>query len=117
MAVNNTFLQSVFLPSTLSDRELWPCNHQIDSYPLSGTYCVLLTPILSTPILSPPRLERWKKNDYVSKNISPSSDDEEEEEEEEEGVDIQYMVGDVTRPQCAGTEDAIVVHCVGVSIM
>ena len=69
------------------------------------------------------RLAYWKRNDYTSKNISldSSSDEEEEEEEEEkevaeeeeEGVDIRYMVGDVTRPQCAGKEDAIVVHCVG----
>lgn len=65
-------------------------------------------------------MEHWKRNDYTTKNISldSSSDEDEEEEEEsleeeEEGVDIRYMVGDVTRPQCAGKDDAIVVHCVG----
>ena len=30
-----------------------------------------------------------------------------------EGVDIKYIVGDVTFPQCDGSSDAIVVHCVG----
>ena len=44
-------------------------------------------------------------------NIPLGSSSEEEEEEEE--VDIKYVVGDVTLPQCRGNEDAIVVHCVG----
>jgi len=68
------------------------------------------------------RLEHWKRNNYSSKNISLDSSSDEEEEEErgmvaedegEEGVELHYLVGDVTHPQCAGTDDAIVVHCVG----
>ena len=41
-----------------------------------------------------------------------SRESEEEEEEEEERV-IHYKVGDVTRPQDCGRQDAVVVHCVG----
>ena len=53
------------------------------------------------------------------------TDDEDEEEErdvlgfgdndggESKSCAIQYVRGDVTHPQAAGDEDAIVVHCVG----
>ncbi len=44
---------------------------------------------------------------------SDESGDESEEAEECEGVDLRYLVGDVTRPQQTGSSDAIVVHCVG----
>ena len=62
------------------------------------------------------RLEHWQRNGYTSLNLplEDSSDEEEEgEEEEEEGVELKYVVGDVTCPQNAGQADAIVVHCVG----
>ena len=66
-------------------------------------------------------MDYWKRNDYDSTNISldSSSDEEEEDVVEEvgddgdEGVELRYLVGDVTHPQCAGSDDAIVVHCVG----
>ncbi len=47
---------------------------------------------------------------------SDDSSDESEgaaEEWECEGVELRYLVGDVTRPQQTGSSDAIVVHCVG----
>lgn len=42
-------------------------------------------------------------------------DEEEEREEEEESLEreIHYVMGDVAQPQNTGTNDAIVVHCVG----
>ncbi len=30
-----------------------------------------------------------------------------------EGVDIKYVIGDVTRPQVTGAFDSLVLHCVG----
>ena len=35
------------------------------------------------------------------------------EEEEEEEQQINYVVGDVTQPQNTGSNDAIIIHCVG----
>lgn len=70
----------------------------------------------------------WDRHDYTSLNISLESEESSDEDEgadecgsegvEEcgsEGVenDIQYLVGDVTRPQQTGSSDAIIVHCVG----
>lgn len=57
------------------------------------------------------RLEHWRRNGYTSHNLSLDSSD--EEEEEPEGVELRYMVGDVTCPQNTGKADTIVVHCVG----
>lgn len=62
------------------------------------------------------RMEWWEENHYTSLNVdltADSSEEEEEEQEEGEEKDIQYVVGDVTHPQFAGTRDALIVHCVG----
>ena len=67
------------------------------------------------------RLALWKKNNYTSLKIElesgdeSSEEEEEEEEENEESVksDINYVVGDVTKPKVQGSEKAYVVHCVG----
>ena len=60
------------------------------------------------------RLEWWQKNNYSTLNVQLESDsDESSDDDEERGLDIQYLVGDVTQPQCTGTKDAIIVHCVG----
>ena len=68
-------------------------------------------------------MEFWKRHSYTSLNYPLDSEGSSEESEGEElwGVEsgeetdreIQYLVGDVTRPQHTGTSDAIVVHCVG----
>ena len=58
------------------------------------------------------RLEHWRRSGYTSHNLSLDSDDSSE-GEEEEGVELRYVVGDVTHPQDPGTADAIVIHCVG----
>lgn len=62
------------------------------------------------------RMEWWEENHYTTLNVDLTADSSEEEEEEEvegEEKDIQYVVGDVTHPQYAGTRDALIVHCVG----
>ena len=69
----------------------------------------------------------WAKNSYESANIAMDTDDEDEDEErdvlgfsDDDGIKscaIQYVRGDVTHPQAAGDEDAIVVHCVGKCFM
>ena len=61
------------------------------------------------------RREIWRKNNYISLNqlFEGSSSEEEEEEEEEGSEDISYVMGDVTQPQGTGSNDAIIVHCVG----
>ena len=62
------------------------------------------------------REEYWKHNGYTSHNCSleTSSDEEEGEGEgEEEERQINYVVGDVTQPQNTGSNDAIIIHCVG----
>lgn len=68
-------------------------------------------------VSSCPRVEFWRRHSYTSLNYPLDSEgsSEESEGEGEEGSDreIQYLVGDVTRPQHTGTSDAIVVHCVG----
>ena len=52
--------------------------------------------------------------------LDSSSEEEEEEGEGEEfdllDRDIHYVMGDVAQPQSTGSEDAIVVHCVGESV-
>lgn len=65
----------------------------------------------------------WSRSGYTSLNspLESSSDEEEEEEERElEGEDeereINYVVGDVTQPQNTGSNDAIIIHCVGESV-
>ena len=75
----------------------------------------------------------WTKHGYVSCNIAlPESDNEDEEadkqnismgDDDEDDVtriktQINYVMGDVTRPQKEeGDRDAIVVHCVGRQII
>ena len=66
------------------------------------------------------REEFWRRNGYTSQNcpLEGSSEEEEEEgeeeeEEEEEERQINYVVGDVTKPQNTGSSDAIIIHCVG----
>lgn len=44
-------------------------------------------------------------------DASDSEDDNSEGEGEER--EIRYVVGDVTRPQGASSDDAVVVHCIG----
>lgn len=55
----------------------------------------------------------WKANNYVSASIDLASDNESESETEDEDSDMRYIVGDVTHPQHAGDNDAIIIHCVG----
>ena len=61
----------------------------------------------------------WRRNNYSSLRFDTISDSEGE-ESDDEGVgsdegskDISYILGDVTQPQCEGSGDAIIVHCVG----
>lgn len=74
------------------------------------------------------RLERraamWEENNYISSKIEEIDSDESDEEDEEDDTvmetndteiddhDIKYVSGDVTNPQYALENDAIVVHCV-----
>ena len=65
------------------------------------------------------RLEYWNRSGYTSLNLIVDSDSEEawsdndDEEEETWSGEINYIKGDVTHPQNAGTDDLIIVHCVG----
>ncbi|XP_019639122.1 PREDICTED: chromodomain-helicase-DNA-binding protein 1-like [Branchiostoma belcheri] len=70
------------------------------------------------------REAKWKSHGYTTCNIAMETDEEESDDEvtmitddddEEEDVDrraINYVMGDVTHPQCTGDQDAIIVHCV-----
>ncbi|XP_078700136.1 chromodomain-helicase-DNA-binding protein 1-like [Branchiostoma floridae x Branchiostoma belcheri] len=70
------------------------------------------------------REAKWKSHGYNTCNIAMETDEEESDEEvtmvtdddvEVEDVDrraINYVMGDVTHPQCTGDQDAIIVHCV-----
>lgn len=67
----------------------------------------------------------WEENNYISSKIEEIDSDESDEEDEEDDTvmetndteiddhDIKYVSGDVTNPQYALENDAIVVHCVG----
>lgn len=75
-------------------------------------------------------LARWKANNYTSHNISLDSEgeqnnietsddedtyDEDENDDEENGktTEINYIVGDVTKPKVSNSQVAYIVHCVG----
>ncbi|XP_066278036.1 chromodomain-helicase-DNA-binding protein 1-like [Branchiostoma lanceolatum] len=69
------------------------------------------------------REAKWKSHGYTTCNIAMEIDEEESDDEvsmvtdddEDEDVDrraINYIMGDVTHPQCTGDQDAIIVHCV-----
>ena len=65
------------------------------------------------------KLEYWNRNGYSSLNMTVDSDSEEAssdsegEEDESWSGEISYIRGDVTHPQNAGSNDLIIVHCVG----
>ena len=67
------------------------------------------------------RLVFWEHHGYTSLNASLESSSESDSEGSGDELsagdpsdrEIQYVVGDVTRPQNTGDSDAIVVHCVG----
>ncbi|XP_035687270.1 chromodomain-helicase-DNA-binding protein 1-like [Branchiostoma floridae] len=63
----------------------------------------------------------WKSHGYTTCNIAMETDEEESDEEvtmvtddddDDDRRAINYVMGDVTHPQCTGDQDAIVVHCV-----
>lgn len=60
--------------------------------------------------------ELWRKNDYISKSeLLSDNSSEDEVDDEVDKNDINYAVGDVTKPVKVSEKGSIIVHCVDIN--